>query len=76
AVDFSKEVVFKGLKIQGIIGRRVFESWEMMRSLLASGLTQTFLNCGLPSLILPLAQYQQGLDALIKGAAVKVVLKP
>ena len=76
AVDFSKEVVFKGLKIQGIIGRRVFESWEMMRSLLTSGLTQTFLNSGLPSLILPLAQYQQGLDALIKGEAVKVVLKP
>ena len=37
-IDWSK-VIFKGLEVQGIYGRRMFETWYKMGALLQSGLT-------------------------------------
>lgn len=39
-IDFSKNVIFKGITIHGIIGRKVFETWEIMRSILKAGLAE------------------------------------
>ena len=32
------DVIFKGLEIQGIYGRRIFETWYKMAAMLQSGL--------------------------------------
>lgn len=36
--DYTRNVVFKGITIQGIIGRRMFDTWHRMLALLRSGL--------------------------------------
>lgn len=76
AVDFSTDVVFKGLTIKGIYGRRVFDTWDLMRYLLAKGLESKILNSGIITHQLPLERYEEGFQALINGQAIKVLLKP
>ena len=75
-VDFSKEVVFKGLTIKGIYGRRVFDTWDLMRYLLAKGLAKTILESGIITHQLALRDFEQGFGALLNGQAIKVLLKP
>ncbi|WP_274366090.1 L-threonine 3-dehydrogenase [Paenibacillus thermotolerans] len=36
-VDFAKDIIFKGLTVHGITGRRMYETWEQMKGLLGSG---------------------------------------
>lgn len=75
-VDFSTAVVFKGLTIKGIYGRRVFDTWDLMRYLLAKGLDKKILDSGIITHQLPLADFDQGFQALLNGQAIKVLLKP
>jgi threonine 3-dehydrogenase len=37
-LDISRDVIFKGVTIRGIVGRRMFETWNQMRSFLLAGL--------------------------------------
>ena len=36
-LDMAEDMIFKGLTVQCIVGRRLYETWDTMRSLLASG---------------------------------------
>lgn len=36
--DYTRNVIFKGITLQGIIGRRMYSTWQRMLSLLRSGL--------------------------------------
>ena len=68
-VDWSK-VIFKGLEVHGIYGRRMFETWYKMGALLESGLD-------LMPLIthrLPAADFQAAFEAMRSGQSGKVVL--
>ena len=75
-VDFSRDVIFKGLTIRGVIGRRVFETWEIMRSMLKAGLADVLVQSGFITAELPLEQYETGMSAIAHGDAFKVILKP
>lgn len=75
-LDFTNDVIFKGLRIQGIYGRRVFDTWNLMRYLLAKGLADKITHSGIITHELPLAEYEKGFQALINGQAIKVLLKP
>ncbi len=75
-MDFAHDVIFKGLTIRGVIGRRVFETWEIMRNMLSTGLAQTFLESGFINTELPMEQFESGISAISHGDAVKVILKP
>lgn len=37
-LDLARDVIFKGITVQGIIGRRMYDTWYAMRSFLRSGL--------------------------------------
>jgi len=70
---FAGNVIFKGLTLQAIIGRRIFSTWDRMLELLAGGLD-------LRSLV---SHEYEGLDAFIEGMeafdaheALKVVFYP
>lgn len=76
ALDFAREVIFRGLTIRGVIGRRIFETWEVMRSLLRSGLARELLDAGFVSHQLKLEDFEQGIQAILKREAVKVILRP
>ncbi len=75
-VDFSKDIIFKGVTIHGVIGRRVWDTWNMMTPILKNGLAQKFLQTGFITHDLPLSKYEEGFNALINGDALKVILRP
>ncbi len=75
-IDFARDVIFRGLSIRAVIGRRVFETWEVMRNILSAGLAHEFLDSGFVSHELPLERYEEGFAALARGEALKVILKP
>jgi len=70
---FAGDLIFKGLSLQAIIGRRIFSTWDRMLELLADGLD-----------LRPLVSREyDGLDAFIEGMeafdaheALKVVFYP
>ncbi|HEY8199328.1 MAG TPA: L-threonine 3-dehydrogenase [Candidatus Limnocylindrales bacterium] len=71
-MDLSEEVIFKGIRVYGITGRRMFETWYRTTALLEEGLD-------LAPIIthrLPLADYRQAFDLVAAGHAGKVVLLP
>jgi len=75
-VDFSKNIIFKGLTIKGIYGRRVFDTWALMRVLLAKGLAKKLIDSGIITHQLPLSKFEEGFQVLLNGQAIKVLLKP
>jgi threonine 3-dehydrogenase len=72
SIDLSAEVIFKGLRIHGITGRRLYETWHRTTALLEEGLD-------LAPIIthrLPLARYAEAFELVASGHAGKVVLLP
>jgi threonine 3-dehydrogenase len=75
-VDFARDVIFRGVTIHGIIGRRVFETWDLMRELLTKGLAEQFMKSGFITHDLPLEKFEEGFTALRSGDGLKVLLRP
>ena len=64
------DVIFKGLEVRGIYGRRMFETWYKMISMLQSGLDVS----GVITHRLPYTDFQDGFDTIFKGESGKVIL--
>jgi len=69
-LDLENDVIFKGVRIQGIFGRRLWETWYEATALLESGLdvreviTHRF----------PLARFREAFDLMRSGECGKVIL--
>ena len=65
------QVIFKGLEIKGIYGRRMFETWYKMGTLLQAGLDLS------PILThqFPVSDFQKGFDIMRAGQSGKVILE-
>ena len=72
-VDLSDHVIQKGVRLHGIFGRRIYDTWERTQSLLRSGA----LDVG-PIIThrLPLEEWEQGFELIASRHAGKVVLVP
>jgi len=73
SVDFAidwNQVIFKGLTLQGIYGRKMFETWYKMKNLLLSGLDVT------PVIThhFPMERFQEGFYVMRSGKSGKVIL--
>jgi threonine 3-dehydrogenase len=70
SLDLSRDVIFKGLTVRGIIGRRMFETWYAMRAYLRAGLLD-------PAPVIThrfaLAEFEKAMEAIHSGAG-KVIL--
>jgi threonine 3-dehydrogenase len=64
------DVIFKGLEIQGIYGRRIFETWYKMAAMLQSGLDVS----GIVTHRLPADRYQEAFEIVGRGECGKVIL--
>lgn len=70
--DIANEVIFKGIRVYGITGRRLFSTWYRLSGLFKAGLnikpivTHSF----------PMAEYAKGFDLIQSGQCGKVVLFP
>src|SRR5436190_1611312 len=70
-VDLAREIIFKGITVYGVIGRKMYETWHQMRRYLSAGLLD-------PRPVIthqfPLAKIDEALAAIRAGAAGKRAL--
>ncbi len=70
--DLANEIIFKGIRVHGITGRRLFGTWYRLAGLFKAGLnikpviTHTF----------PLSEFAKGFELINSGQCGKVVLFP
>lgn len=72
-LDLANDVIFKGAVVQGINGRKMYETWFQMEALLKSG------RLDLSPVIthrLPMRDFAQGMELLKTGEAAKIILTP
>jgi threonine 3-dehydrogenase len=72
-LDLANDVIFKGALVQGINGRRVFDTWYKMQALLKSGALE------LAPLItdrIPMSDFDRGMRLLLSGNASKILMYP
>jgi len=72
AFDLPNEIIFKGIRVYGVTGRRLFKTWYRLSGLFKAGLnirpviTHTF----------PMTDFAKGFDLIASGQCGKVVLFP
>jgi len=72
-LDFAHDIILKGTTVQGIHGRKMFETWFQMEALLDTG------KLNLAPVVthrLSLAEFPKAMQLLQSGQAIKVVLTP
>ncbi len=73
ALNFSEDIIFKGITIQGINGRRMYQTWYQMTALLKAG------KLDLHPVItdkLSMRDFNKGMERLKTGQASKILLYP
>jgi threonine 3-dehydrogenase len=72
-LDWNRLVIFKGVTLHGIIGRRMYETWFQMDQLLRSG--RLDLRPAITH-VMPMEKFDEAIGLLRDGRAGKVVLVP
>ena len=72
-MDWNKLLVFKGVTIHGIAGRRMYETWYQMDNLLRTGSRDIRPAI---SHVMPMEKVGEGIEQLRSGNAGKIVLVP
>ena len=71
-IDLANEIIFKGITVYGVIGRKMYETWHQMRRYLSAGLLD-------PRPVIthqfPLAKIDDALAAIRSGDAGKIILE-
>lgn len=72
-LDVSSQIVFKGITVYGVSGRKIWNTWHQTRALLSSGV----VDLGpLVTHRLSLDEFEEGLTLMSTGQCGKVVLFP
>ncbi len=72
-LNFSEDIIFKGITIQGINGRRMYQTWYQMTALLKGG------RLDLHPVItdrLPMKDFSKAMERLKTGEASKILVYP
>jgi threonine 3-dehydrogenase len=72
-LDWNRLLIFKGITLHGIIGRRMYQTWYQMDNLLRSGRLDVR-----PAIthVMPMERFDEAIALLRSGQAGKVVLVP
>jgi len=71
-VNFATEVIFKGITIYGVVGRRMYETWHQMTRFLRSG---QFDPAPVITHRFPLEAFDDAIRAIKSGEAGKVIFE-
>ncbi|WNF35376.1 L-threonine 3-dehydrogenase [Bacillaceae bacterium IKA-2] len=72
-IDVTNDIVFKGITVKGITGRKMYETWQQVSQLLKSG------QVDLKPVIthhFKLEEFEKGFELMIQGKCGKVILHP
>lgn len=72
-LDWNRLVIFKGITLHGIIGRRMYDTWYQLDQLLGSG--RLDLRPAITH-VMEMARFDEAIGLLREGRAGKVVLVP
>jgi threonine 3-dehydrogenase len=72
SLDLAREIIFKGIRVYGITGRRIFDTWYRLAGLFRAGLDIR----PIVTHTLPLEEFRTGFDLIHSGRCGKVVLVP
>lgn len=72
-IDVANDIVFKGIRIYGVVGRRIFETWHQVRALIDSG--KLHLN-QLITHQFPLSRINEAAEIMGRKECGKIVLIP
>ncbi|HET7208760.1 MAG TPA: L-threonine 3-dehydrogenase [Terriglobales bacterium] len=73
SLNFSEDIIFKGITVQGINGRRMYQTWYQMTALLKAG------KLDLHPVItdrMAMSDFSKGMERLTTGEASKILLYP
>jgi len=73
SLNFSEDIIFKGVTVQGINGRRMYQTWYQMTALLKAG--KLDLHPVITDKI-AMRDFSQGMERLQTGEASKILLYP
>jgi len=73
SLNFSEDIIFKGITIQGINGRRMYQTWYQMTALLKAG--KLDLHPVITDRI-AMKDFSKGMERLKTGEASKILLYP
>ncbi|MDE3054366.1 MAG: zinc-binding dehydrogenase, partial [Gemmatimonadota bacterium] len=71
-INLASEVIFKGITIYGVIGRRMYDTWHQVTRFLRSGM---FDPTPVITHRFPLEAYDDAIQAIKTGAAGKVIFE-
>ena len=71
--DYTRNVIFKGVRLQGIIGRRMYGTWSRMLALLRGGLDVEWV---VQATFDSLKDFHEGMGKFDRHEALKVVFFP
>ena len=71
-VNFATEIIFKGITVYGVIGRRMYDTWIQMSQFLRSG---KFDPTPVITHRFPLEGFEEAIHAIKSGDAGKVVFE-
>jgi threonine 3-dehydrogenase len=73
SVNFSEDIIFKGITVQGINGRRMYQTWYQMTALLKAG--KLDLHPVITDRI-PMKDFSKAMERLQTGEASKILVYP
>jgi len=71
-VDFARDIIFKGLTLYGVTGRKMYDTWHQMRRLIRAGQLDP---CPVITHRFPLENIAEAIGVLKDGQAGKVILE-
>lgn len=71
-VDFASEIIFKGLTLYGVVGRRMYDTWHQMTRFLRSG---AFDPMPVVTHRLPLEAVDEAMHLIASGEAGKIIFE-
>lgn len=72
-LDINRHIIFKQARVVGVTGRHIFDTWDTMIELLESGKVDISF---IITHQLAMDQFGEGIEAMKKGAAGKIILDP
>src|SRR5262249_60393389 len=73
SLNFSEDIIFKGITIQGINGRRMYQTWDQMTALLKAG--KLDLHPAITDRI-AMKEFSSAMERLKTGEASKILVYP